>query len=54
MNDVLHFLKHLIGLCGEYSHPSLILTGGVFITTLSLYWKKIIDYTKDFFNGLVR
>jgi len=49
MNDVLHFLKHLVGLCGEYSHPSVLLTGGVFLTTISFYWKRIIDYTKDFF-----
>ena len=49
MNDFLHFLKHLIGLCDEYSHPSILLTGGVFLTTMGLYWKKLIGYMKDFF-----
>ena len=49
MNDLLHFVKHLVGLCGETSHPSLLITGGVFLTTIGLYWKKIIDYMKDLF-----
>ena len=46
MNDFLHFLKHFIGLCGEYSHPSILISGGVFLTTMGLYWKKAIGYTK--------
>ena len=29
MDALLHFFKHLIGLCGE-AHPSLIMGGGVF------------------------
>ena len=49
MNDFLHFLKHLIGLCGEYSHPSLLISGGVFLTTIGFYWKKIIGCMKDLF-----
>ena len=49
MNDFLHFLKHFIGLCGEYSHPSILISGGVFLTTIGLYWKKLIGYMKDFF-----
>ena len=35
MNEFLHFIKHLLGLCGE-SHPSVLITGGVFITTLDV------------------
>ena len=31
MNDFLHFIKHIIGLCGETSHPSLLISGGVFL-----------------------
>ena len=49
MNDLLHFVKHLVGLCGETSHPSLLITGGVFLATMGLYWKKLIDYMKDLF-----
>ena len=44
MHELLHFLKHLIGLCGEYSHPSLLLTGGVLFTTVGVYWEKILTY----------
>lgn len=49
MNDFLHFLKHLIGLCGEHSHPSLLISSGVFLTTFGLYWKKLIGHMKDLF-----
>ena len=49
MNEFLHFLKHLIGLCGETSHPSLLISGGVFLTTVGLYLKKLIGYMKDLF-----
>ena len=49
MNEFLHFLKHLMGLCGETSHPSLLITGGVFITTVGFYWKQFINYMKDLF-----
>ena len=49
MSDFLHFLKHLIGLCGEYTHPSLLLTGGLFFTTMGVYWKKLISFMKDLF-----
>jgi len=34
MHEILHFFKHVIGFCGEYSHPSILLSGGVFITTI--------------------
>ena len=49
MNDLLHFVNHLVGLWGETSHPSLLKTGWVFLTTMGLYWKKLIDYMKDLF-----
>ena len=49
MDALLHFFKHLIGLCGEYSHPSLLISCGVFLTTFGLYWKKLIGYMKDLF-----
>ena len=47
MNEVLHFLKHLFGLCGEHSHPSILIGGGVFITTIGFYWTKLINYMRD-------
>jgi len=49
MNEVLHFFKHIIGFCGEHSHPSILLSGGVLITTITLYWSKFITYVKDLF-----
>jgi len=49
MNEFIHFMKHLIGVCGEYSHPSLLISGGVLATTISLYWSKFITYMKDLF-----
>jgi hypothetical protein len=49
MNEVLHFFKHLIGFCGEHSHPSLLISGGVFITTIGVYYTRIINYMKDLF-----
>ena len=48
MNEVLHFFKHLIGICGE-AHPSVIMGGGVFLTTLGVYYKQIIEYIKNIF-----
>jgi len=42
----LHFLKHLIGLCGE-AHPSLIMGGGVFLTTMGVYYRQILDYLRS-------
>ena len=39
----------MIGLCGETSHPSLLISGGVFLTTIGFYWKKIIGCMKDLF-----
>ena len=49
MDGIIHLLKHIIGLCGE-THPSLIMGGGVFITTLTIYSKQIMFYLKNFFN----
>ena len=49
MNEFLHFKKHLIGLCGETSHPSLLISGGVFLTTIGFYWKRLIGYMKALF-----
>ena len=46
MNEMLHFIKHLFGLCGE-SHPSILIGGGVFITTIGFYWGRIINYIKE-------
>jgi hypothetical protein len=48
MNEFLHFMKHIFGLCGE-AHPSVLITGGVFITTLGFYWTRFINYMKDLF-----
>tara|TARA_Y100001963_G_scaffold153711_1_gene241047 strand:+ start:242 stop:385 length:144 start_codon:yes stop_codon:yes gene_type:complete len=43
MDGIIHFLKHLIGLCGE-AHPSLIMSGGVLLTSLGIYWRQILNY----------
>ena len=48
MDGLIHFLKHLIGLCGE-AHPSLIMGGGVLLTTISVYFRQIVDYMKNIF-----
>ena len=48
MDGILHFFKHLIGLCGE-AHPSLIMGGGVFLTSITIYYKQIILYIKELF-----
>ena len=48
MDGLIHFLKHLIGLCGE-AHPSILVGGDVFITTIGFYWTRIINYMKDLF-----
>ena len=48
MNEILHFLKHLIGLCGE-THPSILVSGGALITWFSVYFKQITDYIRSMF-----
>jgi len=45
MHELLHFLKHLIGLCGE-PHPSLIMGGGALLATIGVYWEKILSLFK--------
>ncbi len=47
MDAVLHFFKHFIGLCGE-THPSLLISGGVLLTTISVYFKQITEYLRSF------
>jgi hypothetical protein len=46
MDGIVHFLKHLIGLCGE-AHPSLIVSGGALFTAVGVYYKQILFYIKD-------
>tara|TARA_Y100001963_G_C6490562_1_gene313227 strand:- start:221 stop:367 length:147 start_codon:yes stop_codon:yes gene_type:complete len=46
MDAILHFFKHLIGLCGE-AHPSLLVSGGAFFTAIGVYYKQIIIYIKE-------
>ena len=47
---ILHFFKHLIGIVWR-AHPSLIMGGGVFITTMTIYFRQITDYIRVCFNG---
>ncbi len=47
IDGIIHFLKHLIGLCGE-PHPSLIMGGGVFLTSLGIWRNQIIEYLRSF------
>jgi hypothetical protein len=46
MSEVIHFAKHLLGLCGE-SHPNLFIGGGVILSALVVYWTKIVNHIKD-------
>ena len=48
MDGLIHFFKHLIGLCGE-AHPSVIMSGGILLTTISVYFKQIVEYIKGIF-----
>ena len=48
MDGIIHLLKHIIGLCGE-AHPSLLMGGGVFITSLVIWKNQIVMYIKDLF-----
>ena len=48
MDVLIHFFKHLIGLCGE-THPSLLMGGGVFITSLMIWKNQIVMYIKGLF-----
>ncbi len=49
MSELIHLIKHVIGFCGEHSHPSLLLTSGVLLTSMGLYWTRVINYLKDLF-----
>ncbi len=46
MSEAIHFVKHILGLCGE-SHPNLLIGGGAIISVLVMYWTKIINHIKD-------
>jgi len=48
IDGIIHFFKHLIGLCGE-PHPSLIVSGSAILTTLGIWRQQIIDYIKELF-----
>ena len=48
MDVLIHFFKHLIGLCGEV-HPSLLMGGGVILTSIGFYYKQIILFIKGLF-----
>ena len=48
MDNIIHFLKHAIGLCGE-SHPSLLVSGGILFISISIWFKQIINYIRDLF-----
>ena len=50
MNELIHFLKHLIGLCGETTHPSILITGGMFFATILLYWTRLKNYIRGLFK----
>jgi len=45
MGEILHFFKHLIGLCGE-THPSILVSGTAIITYVGVYFRQIIDYVR--------
>jgi|TARA_R100000081_G_C4703855_1_gene109093 hypothetical protein len=49
MDGFIHFIKHFLGLCGE-THPSVLVTGGIFLTSVSIYFKQIISNIKDFIS----
>ena len=49
METILHFFKHLIGLCGE-THPSLLVSGVGFFSLVIVYLGDILNYLKDKIN----
>ena len=49
METILHFFKHLIGLCGE-THPSILVSGVGFFSLLIVYLGDILNYLKDKIN----
>jgi len=49
METILHFFKHLIGICGE-THPSILVSGVGFFSLLIVYLGDILNYLKDKIN----
>jgi len=48
MGEILHFIKHFLGLCGE-AHPSVLVSGGALITWISVYYKQLLEYVRSMF-----
>ena len=48
MGEILHFIKHFLGLCGE-AHPSVLVSGGALITWIGVYFRQITDYVRSMF-----
>ena len=46
MESLIHFLKHITGLCGE-AHPSILASGLSFFTVIFVYLGDIINYIKE-------
>jgi len=46
MGEILHFIKHFLGLCGE-THPSVLVSGGTLITWISVYYKQLLEYVRS-------
>ena len=46
MESLIHFLKHITGLCGE-AHPSILVSGLSFFTVIFVYLGDIINYIKE-------
>ena len=46
MESLIHFLKHITGLCGE-AHPSILVSGLGFFTVIIVYLNDIINYIKE-------
>ena len=49
MDGLIHFFKHLIGLCGE-AHPSLLVSGGALVTACGVWYKQIILWIKGWIS----
>tara|TARA_B100001778_G_C18403940_1_gene545508 strand:- start:411 stop:557 length:147 start_codon:yes stop_codon:yes gene_type:complete len=46
MESLVHFFKHITGLCGE-AHPSILVSGLSFFTIIFVYLGDIINYIKE-------
>ena len=49
MEPIVHFFKHIVGLCGE-THPSLLVSGIGFFSLMAVYLGDILNYIKDKIN----